>query len=41
VPNGGRRCEYDDINFHDVVMLEIPWLCGLRMEVPYPTVALY
>jgi hypothetical protein len=24
VPNGGRRCEYDDINVHDVVMSEIP-----------------
>jgi len=27
VPNGGRQCEYDDINVHDVVMSEIPWLC--------------
>jgi hypothetical protein len=25
-PNGGRQCEYDDINVSDVVMLEIPWL---------------
>jgi len=27
VPKWGRRCEYGDINVHDVVMLEIPWLC--------------
>ncbi len=26
VPYGGQRCEYDDINVYDVVMLEIPWL---------------
>ena len=26
VPNGGGQCEYNDINDHDVVMLEIPWL---------------
>jgi hypothetical protein len=26
VPNGGRLCEYNDINDHDVVMSEIPWL---------------
>jgi hypothetical protein len=29
VPYGGRRCEYDDINVHDVVMLETPWLCAV------------
>ncbi len=28
VPKGGRQCEYDDINVHDVVMSEIPWLCA-------------
>jgi len=27
VPNGGQQCEYDDINVHDAVMSEIPWLC--------------
>ena len=27
--NGGRRCEYNDINDHDVVMSEIPWLCAV------------
>ena len=27
VPYGGQWCEYDDINVHDVVMSEIPWLC--------------
>jgi hypothetical protein len=26
VPNGGQQCKYDDINVHDVVMSEIPWL---------------
>jgi hypothetical protein len=26
VPNGGRRSEYNDINDHDVIMSEIPWL---------------
>jgi len=29
VPNGGWQCEYDDINVHDVVMSEIPWLCAV------------
>jgi hypothetical protein len=29
VPNGGRQCEYDDINVHDVVMSEKPWLCAV------------
>jgi len=29
VPNGGRQCEYDDINVHDVIMSEIPWLCAV------------
>ena len=30
VPNGGRRCEYNkDINDHDAVMSEIPWLCAV------------
>ena len=32
VPNGGGQCEYDDINVHDVVMLEIPWLCTVVDE---------
>jgi hypothetical protein len=27
--NEGRRCEYNDINDHDVVMSEIPWLCAV------------
>ncbi len=27
--NGGRLCKYDDINVHDVIMLEIPWLCAV------------
>ncbi len=27
VPNGGRRCEYKDINDHNVVMLEITVIC--------------
>jgi hypothetical protein len=26
VPNGGQQCKYVDINVHDVVMSEIPWL---------------
>ncbi len=26
VPNGGQQCKYDDVNVHDVVMSEIPWL---------------
>ena len=25
--NGGRWCEYNDINDHDFVMSEIPWFC--------------
>jgi hypothetical protein len=29
VPNGGQQCKYDDINDHDVVMSEIPWLCAV------------
>jgi hypothetical protein len=29
VPNGGRQCEYNNINDHDVVMSEIPWLCAV------------
>ena len=42
VPKGGQRCEYNDINVHDVVMLEMTWLRRLQIEVPYyPTVALY
>jgi hypothetical protein len=32
VPNGGQRFEYDNINVHDVVMLEIPWLCKVVDE---------
>ncbi len=41
VSNGGRQCEYDDINVHDVVMPKIPWLCAAVEEVTYPTVAEY
>ncbi len=27
VPNGGRKCEYNDINVHDIIISKIPWLC--------------
>ena len=44
VPNGGRRCEYNDINDHDhdVVMSEIPWLCTVvdGSTLPYGSLVL-
>ena len=36
VPNGGWQCEYKDINDHDVVMSEIPWLCAVVDESTLP-----
>jgi hypothetical protein len=40
--NGGRRCEYNDINDHDVVMSEIPWLCTVvdGSTLPYASLIL-
>jgi hypothetical protein len=42
VPNGGRRCEYNDINDHDVDMSEIPWLCAVvdGSTLPYGSLLL-
>ncbi len=36
VPNGGQQCKYQDINVHDVVMSELPWLhgCGWKYLTP-------
>jgi hypothetical protein len=42
VPYGGRQCEYDDINVHDVVMSEMPWLCAVvdGSTLPYGSLIL-
>ncbi len=34
--NEGQWCEYNDINDHDVVMSEIPWLCVVVYESTLP-----
>ena len=42
MPNGGRWCEYNDINVHDVVMSEIPWLHAVvdGSNLPYGSLIL-
>ncbi len=42
VPYEGRQREYNDINVHDFIMLEIPWLCAVvdGSTLPYGSLIL-